>query len=104
MNPKYDDLSTWDFWSLEEELGNILEAKGYGLINFDLTYDNQNRLAPCFEVETKMAGVLAREIRKHGFVVSVKQNINKPYISFVFVKNHYPVELLKIVETFEVIV
>lgn len=104
MNKEYDNLSTWDFWSLEEKLGNILEAKGYGLINFDLTYNNQNQLAPCFEVSTKKAGLLAREIRKHGFIVSVKRNVNKSYISFVFVKNHYPVELLPLAESFEAIV
>lgn len=104
MNKEYDNLSTWDFWSLEDELKGILENKGYGLINFDLTYNNQNQLAPCLELSTEKAGLLAREIKKHGFIVSVKRNKDKSYLSFVFIKNHYPVELLPLAESFEVIV
>ena len=92
----YDQLSTWDFWGLEEQLRDILEKKGYGLINFDLTYDNQNKLAPCIEVSRKLASVLASEIRGYGFDVSVKQNKNSPLFSFVFLEDHYPVELLEV--------
>lgn len=92
----YDQLSTWDFWGLEEQVRVILEEKGYGLINFDLTYNNQNKLAPCIEVSTKLAEVLANEIREYGFKVTVKQNENRPLFSFVFMEDHYPVELLEV--------
>lgn len=100
----YDDLSTWDFWSLEDKLSLILEKKGYGLVNFGLTYNRQGQLAPCLEVESKIAGKLAAEIRKHGFIVSVVQRTDKHRYSDIFIKNHYPVELLPVVEGFEVIV
>lgn len=104
MNPMYDELSTVDFWSLEEQLGDILQEKGYGLINFDLTYNRQGKLAPCMAVNTRIAEKLANEIRKHGFSVEIKQHMRKRRFSFIFIKNTYPVELLHVVESFEVIV
>ena len=104
MNKDYDDLSTWDFWSMEDELRNVLEAKGYGLINFDLTYNPQGHLSPCIEVYTSVAESLANEIKKHGFLVSVMVRPDKRSFSYVFIKNHYPVELLNVVDSFEVVV
>lgn len=104
MNPEYDNLTTWDFWSLEEKLSLLLADKGYGLVNFDLTYNHNKELHPCLEVNTEVAQLLAGEIRKHGHKVRVKKNPNKRSLSHVFVENKYPVELLSIAESFKVIV
>lgn len=103
MNKNYDDLSTWDFWSLEEKLGNILQDKGYGIVSFDLEYNIVGQLVPCLQVNTKVANTLAAEIRKQGYIVEVKQRIDKRRFSYIFIKNHYPVELLLVADSFEVI-
>lgn len=103
MNPDYDNLTTWDFWSLEDELRDVLEGKGYGLINFDLTYNSRGQLAPCFEVRTEVARKLAGEIRKHGYTVEINQCYDKASFSRIFIKNTYPVELLPLADNFEVI-
>lgn len=101
MNSKYEGFTTWDFWNLEEKLGQILEDKGYGLINFGLNYNNQNKLVPCFEVDTDVAEDFAEEIRKHGYHVSTKPDKYRPYLTWVFVKNTYPIELLDIADEFQ---
>ncbi|MBR1610520.1 MAG: hypothetical protein IJ672_03380 [Methanobrevibacter sp.] len=101
MNKEYYGLTTWDFWSMEDDLRQVLESKGYGLINFDLTYNGRGQLAPCFEVSTDVAGKLAGEIRKNGFIVEVLQRRDKPSFSRIFIKNTYPVELLPIVDSFD---
>ena len=104
MNKKYDGLTTWDFWSLEEKLWQILHDKGYGIVEFDLVHNSQGQLKPCMQCSTKVCDRLAEEIRNSGYTVETKKRTDKKRFSYIFIKDTYPVELLEVAEQFKVIV
>lgn len=100
--PDYDNLTTWDFWTLEDKLLSILYNKGYTRVNCCITWNRDFVLLPCLEVPTYDVEDLVAQITRFGYTVDVMKKRGKPSFSNIFIKDTYPVELLEVVEDFEV--